>query len=74
MSLRSIARLFPTSIGGILNAICAIYFFQRGGYWVLLGFAHLVMVVVLGVIAAQKAKQKEQLEQQQNQSNQNPVS
>lgn len=59
MNLRSIVRLVPTSMGGILNAICMVYFFQRGGNWIFLGVAHGVMVIVLGYIAAQKAKARD---------------
>ena len=65
MSPRSLARLIPTSMGSILNALCAVYFLQRGGNWIFLGIAHIVMVIVLGIIASQKAKQKENQQQQQ---------
>ena len=59
MSPRKIARILPTSMGGILNAVCMVYFIQRGGNWIFLGVAHGVMVIVLAIIASQKAKAKE---------------
>lgn len=59
MSPRKIARILPTSMGGILNAVCMVYFIQRGGNWIYLGVAHGIMVIVLGIIASQKAKAKE---------------
>lgn len=54
--IRSLFRVLPTSMGGILNAVAAVYFLQKGGAWIWLGLAHLGMVVLLGVISAKKAK------------------
>ncbi|MDO8300368.1 hypothetical protein [Lacisediminimonas sp.] len=59
MSPRTIARILPTSMGGILNAVCMVYFIQRGGNWIYLGVAHGVMVIVLAIIASQKARAKD---------------